>query len=128
MGNRFAAGKNAIAECDRCAQRFKLSQLRKQIIKQKVYNLLVCPSCLDEDHPQLMLGTTPVDDPQAVRDPRPDQSYTVSGLLADGSQGEGSRVIQWGWRPVGGAGGVASLFTPNDLVAKGLVGTVSVVL
>jgi hypothetical protein len=26
----------------------------------------------------------PVDDPQGVRDPRPDVSYQVSGLLADG--------------------------------------------
>jgi len=27
MGNRFASGKNAISECDRCGQRFKLKVL-----------------------------------------------------------------------------------------------------
>jgi hypothetical protein len=84
MGNRFASGKNAISECDRCGQRFKLKVLKTEIIKTKNYNLLVCPECWDPDHPQLQLGMYPVDDPQALRNPRPDRSYTVSGLLADG--------------------------------------------
>ena len=35
MGQRFASGKNAIAQCDRCDQRFKLKLLRKEIIKTK---------------------------------------------------------------------------------------------
>ena len=33
MGNRFAAGKHAIAECDRCGQRYKLKELKKQVVK-----------------------------------------------------------------------------------------------
>ena len=102
MGNRFASGKNAIAQCDRCDQRFKLKLLRREIIKTKNYDLLVCPECWDPDQPQLQLGMYPVDDPQALRNPRPDRSYVASGLLADGSLGEGSRVFQWGWNPVGG--------------------------
>jgi hypothetical protein len=44
MGNRFASGKHAIAQCDRCDQRFKLKILKTEIIKTKNYNLLVCPS------------------------------------------------------------------------------------
>jgi hypothetical protein len=64
---------------DRCNFRFKLKQLRKEIIKTKNYNLLVCPACWDPDHPQLQLGMYPVDDPQGIRDPRPDISYVQSG-------------------------------------------------
>ena len=79
MGNRFASGKNAISECDRCGFRFKLTRLRKEVIKTKTYNLLVCPTCWDPDHPQLQLGMYPVDDPQGLRDPRPDLSYVQSG-------------------------------------------------
>lgn len=127
MGNRFTSGKNSIAECDRCGQRFKLTLLKKEVIKTKTYNLLVCPECWDPDHPQLLLGLYPVDDPQAVRNPRPDQSYYQSGLTAYGSLGEGSRVFQWGWNPVGGASSFATLLTPNYLVAQGIVGTVTVV-
>lgn len=128
MANRFASGKNSIAECDRCSQRFKLTQLKKQVVKQKIYNIMVCPECWDPDHPQLMLGTFPVEDPQAVRDPRPDRSYVTSGILANGSYGEGSRVFQWGWNPVGGSSSFDAVLTPNSLVATGFVGTVTVVI
>lgn len=127
MGNRYASGKNSIAECDRCGQRFKLKILRKEVKKTKVYNLLVCQECFDPDHPQLQLGMYPVDDPQAVREPRPDQSYYQSGLTSDNSIGEGSRVFQWGWNPVGGSSGIAEALTLNYLVAQGIVGTVTVV-
>jgi hypothetical protein len=125
MGNRFASGKNAIAECDRCSFRFKLTVLRKEVVKTKTYNLLVCPQCWDPDQPQLQLGMYPVDDPQGLRDPRRDNSYQVSGLSADGSLSQGSRVIQWGWAPVGGPRDNG--LTPNVLVLQGQIGTVTVV-
>lgn len=126
MGNRFASGKNAISECDRCGQRFKLKVLKTEIIKTKNYNLLVCPECWDPDHPQLQLGMYPVDDPQALRNPRPDRSYVVSGLLADGYSGGGSRVFQWGWNPVGGASSFDAALTPNNLNLVVQLGTVTV--
>ena len=126
MGNRFASGKIAIAECDRCGQRYKLKQLKTEIVKQRKYELLVCPECWDPDHPQLMLGSFPVDDPQALRNPRRDTTYLTSGVLANGSLGGGSRQIQWGWNPVGGSSGFDAALTPNDLVAVGFVGTVTV--
>ena len=126
MSNRFASGKNAIAECDRCGQRFKLKILKTEIIKTKEYNLLVCPPCWDPDHPQLQLGMYPVDDPQALRNPRPDRSYVLSGLLADGELGGGSRIFQWGWYPVGGASGFDTELTPNNLVLAIELGTVTV--
>ena len=128
MGNRFASGKNAIAECDRCGQRFKLKILKTEIIKTKEYNLMVCPPCWDPDHPQLQLGMYPVDDPQALRNPRPDRSYVISGLLADGELGGGSRIFQWGWNPVGGSSGFDAGLTPNYLVLAVELGTVVVVV
>jgi hypothetical protein len=98
----------------------------KLVIKLKQVNILVCPECWDPDQPQLHLGMYPVNDPQAIRDPRPDTSYYASGLVDDGSIGEGSRVIQWGWNPVGGASGFDTPLTPNNLIAQGQIGTVTV--
>lgn len=126
MGNRFASGKHAISECDRCGQRFKLKVLKTEIIKLKNYNLLVCPECWDPDHPQLQLGMFPVDDPQALRNPRPDRSYVISGLLADGYSGGGSRIFQWGWAPVGGASSFDASLTPNNLNLVVQLGTVTI--
>jgi hypothetical protein len=140
MGNRFSSGKNSIAECDRCGFRFKLTALRKLVVKTKTYDLKVCPQCWEPDQPQLQLGMYPVDDPQGVRDPRPDLSYKLSGrtglqivltnspaLDAEGIVGGGSRVFQWGWNPVGGAAFFDSVLTPNNLVSVVEIGTVTVV-
>jgi len=126
VSNRYASGRHAISECDRCGQRFKLKILKTEIVKTKEYNLLVCPACWDPDQPQLQLGMYPVDDPQALRNPRPDRSYVISGLLADGELGGGSRIFQWGWYPVGGASGFDTLLTPNNLVLVVELGTVTV--
>lgn len=126
MGNRFASGKWAIAQCDRCDQRFKLKQLRREIIKTKNYELLVCPECWDPDQPQLQLGMFPVDDPQGLRNPRPDRSYVSSGLDAGGFLSGGSRDIQWGWNPVGGSRSIDNGLTPNYLVSAVQIGTVTV--
>ena len=126
MGNRFSSGKNSIAECDRCGQRFKLTALKRETVKTKVREILVCSVCWDPDQPQLMLGMYPVDDPQAVRNPRPDRSYVASGVLTNGYQGEGSRNIQWGWNPVGGARFFDDALTPNYLALGVIIGTVTV--
>ena len=142
MPNRFASGKWAISQCDRCGFRYKLKQLRKLVIKTKNVNILVCPSCWEPDQPQLQLGMYPVDDPQALRNPRPDTTYTQAGLtgLQEETQGEvpndnvlaygtpsgGSRVIQWGWNPVGLNDPLGLSGLPNTLLATGSVGTVTV--
>ena len=124
MPNKFASGKYAIAECDRCAFRYKLVELRTEIIKTKPYQLKVCNTCWDPDQPQLLLGMTPINDPQAVREPRRDLSYVQSGLTAYGYQAGGSRDTQWGWAPVGQ--GYDYNETPNYLVGQGQVGTVTI--
>lgn len=137
MGNRFASGKFAIAQCDRCDQRFKLSVLRREVVKTKNYELLVCPECWDPDQPQLQLGMYPVDDPQGLRNPRPDRSYRLSGTNGlqittgagpdgAGSVEQGSRIFQWGWAPVGGASLNDAGLTPNNLVLSVQLGTVTV--
>ena len=126
MGERFSSGKFAISQCDRCGFRFKLKQLKFEVIKTKLYQLKVCPECWDPDQPQLQLGMYPVDDPQAVRQPRPDTTYYTAGLDANGFPSGGSRDIQWGWAPVGGSSFFDVDLTPNYLVATTSVGTVSV--
>ena len=134
MPNRFSSGKYSISECDRCGQQFKLKKLKFEVIKTKLYQLKVCPECWDPDHPQLQLGMYPVEDPQAVRQPRPDTTYVTAGLngLQDNLSGfggyptGGSRDIQWGWNPVGGSKEFDAVLTPNYLVATTSVGTVTV--
>jgi hypothetical protein len=104
MSTKFSSGKHAIAQCDRCSFRFKLTVLKRLTIRDNTVNIKVCPECWEPDHPQLKLGKYPVQDPQAVRDPRPDTSYPQS------------RDISWGWAPLLNAGAYAT----------GAVGTVRV--
>jgi hypothetical protein len=116
-----------------------LKDLKKEIIKTRQFNLKVCPECWDPDQPQLQLGMYPVDDPQALQEPRPDVSYTQSGtnglqiLLTNsttvngfGFPSQGSRDIQWGWNPVGGARGFDAALTPNYLLLGVQIGTVTI--
>lgn len=126
MPSKFASGKHAISECDRCSFRFKLKELRTETVKTKPFKIKVCESCWNPDQPQLQLGMYPVNDPQAVREPRPDVSYRVSGPSVLGYPESGSRVFQWGWNPVGGSSSFDAVLTPNYLVATTFVGTVTV--
>jgi hypothetical protein len=133
MGNRFASAKNSIAICDRCGFQYKLKELKELIIKTKKVNILVCPECWEPDQPQLQLGMYPIYDPQAVRNPRKDTSYITSGnsglLLSPtdvGTPEGGSRIIEWGWAPVGGARANDDGLTPNVLEPIISLGTVTV--
>jgi len=85
------------------------------------------------------LGMYPVDDPQALRNPRPDRSYVLSGLNGlqldvnpnatvngAGTPEGGSRIFQWGWYPVGGSRANDDGLTPNNLVLAVELGTVTV--
>lgn len=139
MPSKYASGKNSISECDRCAFRFPLKVLKTLTIKTKNVKIKVCPTCWEPDQPQLSLGLYPINDPQAVREPRPDLSYWQSGLtglqtdynsgtniLQDGFPGGGSRIFQWGWAPVGGARANDAGLTPNNLVAQTTVANVTI--
>ena len=137
MTTQFASGRFAIAECDRCGFRYKLVTLKKLTIKTKNVSIKVCPECWEMDQPQLQLGMYPVNDPQAVREPRRDNSYYMSGnngldINVNGGSTEsgygtpagGSRLVQWGWYPVGQKYDYGE--TPNYLVGVGQVGTVTI--
>ena len=126
MPSKYASGKHSIAECDRCGQRYKLVELKKLVIKAKVTNIKVCPECWEPDQPQLQLGMYPVNDPQGVREPRKDNSYSASGLNTLGYPDNGSRQIEWGWYPVGGSSGFDRRLTPNSLIAIGNVNNVTI--
>ena len=77
MGN-FASGKKSIAYCDRCSFEYPYNDLKFEIYNQKRTGFRVCDQCLDEDQPQLQLGKYSTDDPQALRDPRPDRGLAAS--------------------------------------------------
>lgn len=139
MTTKFTSGRIAIAECDRCGFRFKLKELRRLIVKTKNINMKVCKDCWEPDQPQLSLGLYPVNDPQAVREPRRDLSYVLGGntglqLLNTsstsvdgfGTPSGGSRIFQWGWNPVGGSRANDDGLTPNNLALQIQLGTVTV--
>ena len=117
MSNQFASGRHALAECDVCGFRYKLKNLKSLIIKGKTVNILACPECWTPDQPQLHLGEYQIFDPQALRNPRPDNSYYVQS---------GSRRIQWGWAPVGGSRNFDVPLTQNDLVSQAMTGMVTI--
>ena len=120
MANRFASAKKAIALCDVCGFQYKLRELKDLIVKGRNTNVKACPECWSPDHPQLKLGQFPVDDPQAIKDPRVDTSVGSSGEYS-------SRDIQWGWNPVGGGQDPYNL-SPNNLITYSHVGQVVVII
>lgn len=88
MSSKFASGRYALGTCDMCAQVFLLHELKPEIYNQRPTGFLVCESCWDLDQPQLQVGKYPINDPQALRNPRVDTNLSESREL-------------WGWRPVG---------------------------
>jgi hypothetical protein len=104
VSNQFANGKLAYGFCDRCSFRYDLKDLQFQIFNMRSTNMKVCPTCMDIDNPQLQLGRFPVSDPQALRDPRPDQ-----GLVS-------SRDITWGWWPLLGYNATTTVGTVTIVI------------
>jgi hypothetical protein len=79
MATRFASAKKALGVCDICGFTYRLRELKNLIVKNRDTNIKACPECWNPDQPQLMLGSFPVDDPQALRNPRPDSNqYAAS--------------------------------------------------
>lgn len=114
MSNKFTAGKRAIANCDRCGFQYKLKELRKLTIRTTNTEIKVCKECWEPDHPQNLQGMYPVEDPQAVRDPRPDLNLVQQ------------RDYQYGWNPVGLDNALNIPGIDDDLEGNGEVGTVTV--
>ena len=119
MSNKYTTNKNALADCDVCGFQYKLKTLKSLFVRKTKTNILACTECWNRDQPQNMQGMYPVEDPQAVRDPRPDQSFGPSGIYS-------SRDIQWGWNPVGFANPLGLPGIPDNLEGDGEVGTVTI--
>ena len=119
MSNKYTSNKNALADCDVCGFQIKLKKLKSLFVRKTKTNILACPECWEPDQPQNMQGMYPVEDPQAVRDPRPDQSFGEAGPYS-------SRDIQWGWDPVGLNNPLQLEGLIDDLEGTGAVGTVTV--
>lgn len=87
-GVEYASGRWANGTCDMCGGVYKLKELQKEIYDQKPTGFLVCYECFDVDQPQLQLGRWPINDPQALRNPRTDLNLPQERVL-------------WGFNPVG---------------------------
>ncbi len=105
----YASGKNAWGISDRSGRRYRLREMKVEWTGAKVG-----PDEFEPKHPQLYPPKA-YPDPQALRDPRPETQLPEQ------------RAVQWGWNPVGFAY-IPGLSPPDNLVAQGSVGTVTVVI
>ena len=82
MATRFASYKRAFGFCDLCGQRYDLKVMKKIYILGKLINTKRCPECWEIDHPQnwvgIIGGQKSANDPQALREPRPDNNRNAS--------------------------------------------------
>lgn len=78
MARNFASEKRALGICDRCGLTYKLKNLIFEYENRHKTNLRVCRECKDGDHPQYRLGEIRTDDPQSLRNARPDTGESAS--------------------------------------------------
>jgi|TARA_Y100000389_G_C17036141_1_gene305840 hypothetical protein len=116
MPKQFASSQRALGICDVCGFQYRLRELKSLTERGRVTNVLACPECWNPDNPQNELGMYPVNDPQAIQNPRPDFAELNS-----------SRNVQWGWDPVGG-GSDEALSQPNNLKALTSVGDITITI
>ena len=93
---RYASGQHAFGFCDVCGFRYPLGELKSEVENYSKVNILACPECWKSDQPQNHLGTIRMDDPQALRNPRPPIGIAASRSLT-------------GFDPVRGVEGVTYL-------------------
>ena len=105
----YASGKHAYGISDRSGRRYRLREMRTEWTGAKVG-----PDEFEPKHPQLFPPRA-FPDPQALRDPRPESELTEQ------------RSIQHGYNPVGFQD-IPGITPPNNLVAEGEVGTVTVTI
>ena len=87
MSQPYAPATKALGICDRCGWTYKLKELKDEVVDLNSTGLLVCPTCFDPDQPQLQVGRWPVNDPQALRNARPDTGAEASRWGQGGSYG-----------------------------------------
>ncbi len=105
----YASGKNAWGISDRSGRRYRLREMKVEWTGAKVG-----PDEFEPKHPQLFPPRA-YPDPQALRGPRPETELPEQ------------RAIQHGYNPVGFRD-IPGVTPPNNLVAEGGVGTVTVTI
>ena len=105
----YASGKHAYGISDRSGRRYRLREMKTEWTGAKVG-----PDEFEPKHPQLFPPRA-FPDPQALRDPRPESELTEQ------------RSIQHGYNPVGFQD-IPGITPPNNLVAQGEVGTVTITI
>ena len=105
----YASGRHAYGISDRSGRRYRLRDMKTEWTGAKVG-----PDEFAPKHPQLFPPRA-FPDPQALRDPRPESELTEQ------------RSIQHGYNPVGFQD-IPGVTPPNNLVAEGEVGTVTVTI
>tara|TARA_B100001063_G_scaffold6400_1_gene4764 strand:+ start:666 stop:1133 length:468 start_codon:yes stop_codon:yes gene_type:complete len=105
----YASGKHAYGISDRSGRRYRLREMKTEWTGAKVG-----PDEFETKHPQLFPPRA-FPDPQALRGPRPETELPEQ------------RAIQHGYNPVGFRD-VPGITPPNNLVAQGEVGTVTITI
>ena len=105
----YASGRHAYGISDRSGRRYRLRDMKTEWTGAKVG-----PDEFEPKHPQLFPPRA-FPDPQALRDPRPENELTEQ------------RSIQHGYNPVGFQD-IPGVTPPNNLVAQGEVGTVTITI
>ncbi len=97
----YAAGKYAFGYCDRTGFRYPIKDLVPQIVNQRPTGLRVGKDVVDPDQPQLQLGKLSLNDPMALRNPRPDTAGLVESRKFFAFDPVGGGVTSLGSRTVG---------------------------
>lgn len=74
----YARGKYAFGFCDKTGFRYPLADLVPEFKNGIKTGFLVGRDVVDPDQPQNFLGRVKINDPQSLRDPRPDAALAVS--------------------------------------------------
>ena len=82
MVARFASSQKGYRTLRRVWVPVQVTGAKNLFVKGSRYKRKGCRECWSPDHPQLRLGEFPVNDPQAIRNPRPDPKLLASGDLA----------------------------------------------
>lgn len=77
----YAPGRYAYGFCDRTGFRYHLKDLVYEYKDGVKTGMRVGKDVVDPDHPQNFLGRVKINDPQALKDPRPDRSEAESRAL-----------------------------------------------
>jgi len=121
----YAKGKHAFGFCDRTGFRYPLKDLVPEYRNGVKTGFLVGRDVVDPDQPQNFLGRIKINDPQSLRNPRPDTSLLASRAIVGFDPVGNPAVIA-----TGSVGRVTITITETDNVggvsATGSVGSVTV--